>query len=111
MGLSIHYHGSISDPSRLPELIDEVRSICESLNMKFTIFKKNLPIEEYGKKEYQNEIYGIWFSPKNCEPVSMCFLSNGIMSNPLNLETFGFSDRSDYQKSLDTILQKPNMLE
>jgi len=100
MGLSIHYSGAIKDPRLLPELIDEVRSICESLKIKYRLFKTELPIEDFGKEEYRKDIYGIWFTPKNCEPVSMCFLSNGIMSNPVNLKTFGFSERTDYKKYL-----------
>jgi hypothetical protein len=75
-----------------------VQNICESIKIKYKIFETELPIEDFGKDKYRKEIYGIWFSPKNCEPVSMCFLSNGIMSNPINLKIFGFSKRSDYKK-------------
>jgi hypothetical protein len=98
MGLSIHYSGSIKDPALLPELINEVQSICESVKIKYRIFNTELPNEDFGKEEYRKDIYGIWFTPKDCEPVSMCFLSNGIMSNPANLKVFGFSKRSDYKK-------------
>jgi len=89
MGLSIHYSGCIRKPSFLPEIIREVKEIAEIYKWDYTIFKEKFPVDSFDKESHDGEIYGIVFSPPNCEPVFITFLSNGKMSSPVNLETFG----------------------
>lgn len=76
MGLSIHYAGTIRNQSSIDQLVDETSDICESMNWKYTI------IHESGEEA----VNGIVFSPENCEPVFLTFLSNERMCSPINLK-------------------------
>lgn len=90
MGLSIHYNGRIKDPDLLPELIEEVKDICEDFKWEYFILDEELPKDNYGKGFYHpEEMYGICFTPPECETVPLCFLSNGRMSSLVNLRCFG----------------------
>lgn len=75
MGLSIHYSGTIRNQSLIQQLVNETSDICVSMNWKYTI------INESGKEA----VNGIVFSPENCEPVFLTFLSNRRMCSPLSL--------------------------
>jgi hypothetical protein len=89
MGLSFHYSGNIVKPELLPELIDEVKEIVKVFNWKYTIFDQQFPEGSFLKTEYNDKIYGICFTPPECETVFISFLSNGRMSSPSHLEFYG----------------------
>jgi hypothetical protein len=76
MGSSIHYSGTIRNQSLIQQLVDEASDICISMNWKYTI------INESGKEA----VNGIVFSPENCEPVFLTFLSDNKMCSPISLE-------------------------
>jgi len=100
MGLSFHYSGSIAKPQLLPYLIEEVEEIVKVFKWKYTIFERQFPEGNYGKSDYNDEIYGICFTPPECETIFISFLSNGRMSNPHSLKLWGQSSTKQGQKFL-----------
>lgn len=88
MGLTIHYSGRFNPESSLQDMIDEVKDICEISNWEFTIFERAFPDRIDSTKDYDGKLYGIIFSPPNCEPVSLAFLSNRRLSSPLHLSAW-----------------------
>lgn len=100
MGLSFHYSGRIADRENLPDLIEEVEEIAKVFQWKYFVFDRQFPEDTIGKPEYNQRIYGICFTPPNCETVDICFLSNGRMSSPAHLKFFGKTDDQDESKYL-----------
>ena len=74
MGLSIHYSGTIRNVSLIDQLIDETSDVCASMDWKYNVIKES----------GDNGVNGIVFSPKNCEPVFLTFLTKGRMCSPIN---------------------------
>lgn len=99
MGLSIHYSGKFASKSSLSEMIKEVEDIIKVYQWKYHIYETDFPDRGF-EKVYNDKIYGISFIPPECEHVFFCFLSNGRMSSPSNLQIFGNSAKKDYQKYL-----------
>jgi hypothetical protein len=91
MGLTFHYSGSIASPDLLADLIDEVYDVVKAHNWKYKIHKDTLPTGHYGRSGYDKKIYGITFTPPDCEPVNICFLSNGRMSSKVNLALWAYA--------------------
>jgi len=100
MGLSFHYNGSIANPDLLPELIGEIEDIAKIHNWKYFIFDRQFPEDTFGKPEYNQDIYGICFTPPECETIDICFLSNGRMSSISHLKFFGKTEDQDEQTYL-----------
>lgn len=92
MGLSIHYNGRIANPDSLPQLIDEVTDICKTYKWKYLVFERQFPENTIGKEIHNQKLYGICFTPPECEMVDVCFLSNGRMSSPMLLHNWGNSN-------------------
>ena len=65
-----------------------------------TFFTYTFPANTFGKADYNQNIYGISFTPPDCETISICFLSNGKMSSPLHLQFFGKPDIKPEQEFL-----------
>jgi hypothetical protein len=87
MGLTIYYKGKFNPKASLTEMIREVCDISEIYKWRYHIFEKEFPNDNFGKKEFNEKIYGILFTPhKKSEPVKLCFLSNGIMADPFMFE-------------------------
>jgi hypothetical protein len=99
MGLSIHYSGKFNPKASLTEMINEIKDICEVYQWKYKIYETEFPKTGFTKL-YNNNIYGISFTPPKCEAIPIEFLSNGRMSSSNYLKIFGFSDNKDYQKYL-----------
>lgn len=89
MGLSFHYSGSIAKAELLPELIEEVQDIAKVYNWKYFIFERQFPENILDGNGYNQNIYGICFTPPECETISICFLSNGRMSDHVHLKFYG----------------------
>ncbi|MEX2231145.1 MAG: hypothetical protein WD824_03220 [Cyclobacteriaceae bacterium] len=100
MGLSFHYSGTFKGSIPLSEMIEEVKDIAQVNQWKYIIYEKEFPEADLEKDKYNQKIYGISFSPPECEPVFLCFLSNGKMSSPPLLEMFGRSTKQDERKYL-----------
>ena len=86
MGLSIHYRGRIKKRASLHELIEEVADISRICKWKYYILETEFPKNNAGEKKYNEKLYGIFFTPEQCEPVCFTFLSNGLMNSLLHLE-------------------------
>lgn len=101
MGLSFYYSGRFNPAMALPDLIEEVRDIASIYNWKYFVFEENFITQHIGTEKYHNEnIYGICFSPPECEPVWLSFLSNGRMSSPPNLQLWSNPDNPEYKDYL-----------
>jgi hypothetical protein len=70
-------------------MIEEVKDIAEIYQWRYNIFEDTFPAAGFGQADYNENIYGICFTPPECETVSLCFLSNGKMSDALNLKFYG----------------------
>ena len=91
MGLSIYYSGSFKKEASLAEMINEVKDIAEIYTWEFAIFNEIFPENTLGGNTYNDELYGIMFTPSNCETISLSFLSNGKMCCAPNLMFYGNS--------------------
>jgi hypothetical protein len=90
MGLSIHYYGHLSQPSRLEELITEVADISKSLGWTSQIIRE----------PNTDKLNGICFAPEGSESIFLTFLPDGRLCSPINLMC-----RDIYQENgLDTEL-------
>jgi hypothetical protein len=92
MGLSIHYSGRFNQNAVLSDLITEVKEVAEVLKWNYTIYGREFPIKGKEDQPYDGKIYGISFTPPNCETVSICFLSNYRMSNYVLLKFYGHAE-------------------
>jgi len=91
MGLSFHYSGSFNADASLRAMIEEIKDIATIYEWRYSVFEQEFPANSIGKTGYDQNIYGICFTPPGCETVSLCFLSNGKMSSPSHLQFFGNS--------------------
>ena len=106
MGLSIHYSGSIANPESLPELITEVQDIARIYDWPCVVYEREFPDNHFGGTTFTNNIYGISFTPPGCESVFICFLSNGKISGPVQLELYGTTEIVTEKKYLYIISVK-----
>jgi hypothetical protein len=90
MGLSIHYSGTIKEMALLEKLITEAGDICKSLQWDFGLLDGN----------NTDKIKGIYFSPKECEPLFLTFLPNGRLCSPVNLMNRNIYDGYTLDKEL-----------
>lgn len=100
MGLTIHYNGKFNENASLPEMIEEVKDIAEIYNWQYTIYEKQFHAASFDNDSFNDEIYGISFTPPESETVCLCFLSNGRMSGPAQLKYFGNSATESEKKYL-----------
>ncbi|MEI7504016.1 MAG: hypothetical protein WCJ61_12105 [Paludibacter sp.] len=89
MGLSFHYNGRIADKKLLPRIIEDLEDIAKLHKWKYKILNSEFPIEEVETDVHDQKVYGIFFTPPECETVFVSFLSNGRLSSPLLLEFWG----------------------
>src|SRR5450432_4083360 len=76
IGLSIHYSGSFNNQASFTEMIEELKDIPEIYKWPCHIYENRFPENRADKKAYNSSIYGISFTPPNCETIFLCFLSN-----------------------------------
>lgn len=88
MGLSIHYTGEFNSCASLSEMIEEVKDIAGIYKWEYHIFETKFPQTDFDKNNFNEEIYGISFSPPGCESVLLCFLSNGRIANPFMFQNW-----------------------
>ncbi len=100
MGLSFHYIGSIAKPELLPELIEEIQDIAKVYNWEYFIFDRQFPDNSLDVNGYNQNIYGICFTPPGSETISICFLSNGRMSNLVHLKFYGKTEEQQEHEFL-----------
>lgn len=86
MGLSFHYKGALKNPQSLKKMIEEVTDISRANQWKFHVFEDEFPNDAFTPHSHDDSIYGICFTPPECETISLTFLSNGKMCAFYNLE-------------------------
>lgn len=91
MGLSIHYSGRIKAAESLPFLIEEVSDICKVYDWKYAVYETRFPNNTFENRTSFNQIFGISFTPKNSETISLAFISNGLMVCPARIHFFADS--------------------
>lgn len=106
MGLSLHYSGRLSHPDLLAPLIEEVQDIARIYKWPFTIHHTEFPTGSFQNEAHDNRLYGISFTPPDCETVPICFLSNGSMSAASLLRFYGHSTDEEEKKYLYMISVK-----
>jgi len=92
MGLTIHYNGRFNKNAVLSDLITEVREMAETFKWKHKIYLEAFPDVNNDDQSYDGKIYGISFTPPECETVSITFLSNFRMSSNVHLMFYGQTD-------------------
>lgn len=95
MGLSIHYGGHLKNANSLPHLIEEVKDVAIASDWKYQIFETVFVGDEFSHEPSYSEIYGISFTPTNCETISITFLSNCAMVCPMRLSFMGNSEETE----------------
>ncbi len=106
MGLCIHYSGEFKQTASLSALIEEAKDIAEVYQWKYHIFNEEFDLKKLADDNHNGEIYGISFTPPECESVSFTFLSNGKMSSLLNLGAFGNSSDTKEKDYLYMVFTK-----
>lgn len=106
MGLTIHSSGKFNPNASLAKMIEEVKDIASIYNWPFYVYETAFDKKLLGKKTYNDTIYGICFTPPGSETVNLSFLSNGQMSNDVNLAFYGDSKNKDEQKYLYRLFTK-----
>ena len=96
MGLSIHYDGMFNSKASLPAMIEEVKEIAEIYKWKYHIYETTFPSYGFGTENFDKKLYGISFTPAECETVSLTFLSNGRLSSKGNLQFYGEEKDNEY---------------
>lgn len=91
MGLSIHYSGQLKDADLLMDLVKEVQDVARVYDWKCYIHDTGFPDNKFSKEISFDKIFGINFTPTNCETISIVFLSNGVMVCPSRLHFFADS--------------------
>lgn len=92
MGISIHYSGSFNKEAVLADLITEVKEVAETFKWEYHIYLEDFPLKKNVSESYDGKIYGISFTPPECETVSICFLSNYRMSSQMHYMLYGHSE-------------------
>ena len=82
MGLTIYYNCTFKPSASLKEMIEEVKDVAQAEGWKYFAFKDEFPAKAKGKKQADEEVNGILFTPPGSEPVTLCFLANGKLCNP-----------------------------
>jgi len=75
----------------LPQLIAVVEVMASAYGWEQVVYSSTFPSSHFDDT-YSDKVYGIAVIPPNCDPLFLCFLSNGRMSSPLHLESFGDSN-------------------
>jgi len=96
MGLSFHYNGTFSTQVSLSEMIEEVKDIAEACKWKYHIYETVFSSDSFGLEQFDKKLYGISFTPSECETVSLTFLSNGRLSSGANLQFYGDEKGNEY---------------
>lgn len=104
MGLSFHYKGALKNPQLLKKMIEEVTDISKANHWNYHVFEEAFPNDIFSLDSKTDFIYGICYSPPNCEPVCLTFLSSGKMCAFYNVEHSKIIDEEsdDYYISVKT---------
>lgn len=87
MGLSFHYKGALKNPLSLKKMIEEVTDIAQANHWGHHVFEDQFANDAFTAEPNHDTLYGICFSPPNCEVVCLTFLSNGKLSPFWDIES------------------------
>ena len=85
MGITIHYKGKLKEDASVSHMIEEVKDISENYNWPYDVLDTDLPQTTFPETEPDGKLYGIVFSPPDCDPVWLTFLSNRMICSVMNL--------------------------
>ncbi len=88
MGITIHYRGTLKSASSLPAMIDEVKDIAAIHEWDYDIFKTQFPPGMFGKRSFNDGVYGICFTPPYVETIDLTFLSNGRLASRWEIDYY-----------------------
>lgn len=94
--MTIHYSGRFKEGASLSKMINEVQDVAEANNWKYHVFNPEFPPDI--PPGLDKNLYGIIFSPPECEPVCLTFLSNKRMTGPTQVEHFLDAPNEDERK-------------
>ncbi len=100
MGLSFHYNGRLKADASLNEMVDEVTDLIGIFKWEYYVFEEAFLPGGFDTVKHNYKMYGICFTPQKCETVWLCCLSNGRLSNPVNLQCYGNSENKKEQEYL-----------
>ena len=106
MGLCIYYSGRIKDAESLPQLIEEVKDVATVYGWKYKVDECSFPNNTLDTQENLDSIYGISFTPPNCETISITFLSNGVMACSAGILLFGNSQNENERNNIFRLFAK-----
>ncbi len=105
MGLTIHYSGIFSAKASLSAFVEEVVDILQPLNFDYHVFETEFP-DEAENTEDLTKIYGLSFTPPNCETVSLTFLVNRRMSSSAHIRFWGNATNPEEKNYLYMLFTK-----
>ena len=77
-------------------MIEEVKYVAIAQKWEYNIFEEKFSEADYGKETFNEDLFGISFSPEECEPVCLTFLSNGAMVSIISCHIrFNLKDDSE----------------
>ena len=106
MGLTIHFTGHLHKAEYLPALIEEIKDISNVSGWKYHIYNTRFPNDTFENHTSFENIYGIDFTPTDCETVSLAFLSDGTMVCPARILFFANSENETERSFIYTISVK-----
>jgi hypothetical protein len=106
VGLSIYYSGQLKNAMLLPALIEDVKDVAQVYGWKYHTYNTHFQNDEFVASTSFDEIYGISFTPTNCETVSITFLSNGTIVCPARVKFFAHSTNAEERSWIYTVSVK-----
>jgi hypothetical protein len=98
MGLSFHFSGRLRQAENLSAMIAEVKDVSDVYGWKYRVYESRFPDDSFENQTSFENVYGISFTPTNCETVSFAFLSNGTMVSPARISFFA-EDEDETRRS------------
>ncbi|MBN2891345.1 MAG: hypothetical protein JXL97_05725 [Bacteroidales bacterium] len=105
MGLTIHYSGIFNAKASLSAFIEDVVDILKPLNFDFQVYETEFPIGIENTEDL-TQIYGLSFTPPNCETVSLSFLANRRMSSSEHVHLWGDATDDEQKRFLYKLFTK-----
>ena len=96
MGLAIHYSGRLRKTEYLPTLIEEIKDVSNVYGWKYHIFNTCFPNDAFDNHVSLENVYGVNFTPTECETISLTFLSNGTIVCPARISFFAHTQNEPY---------------
>jgi len=96
MGLAIHYSGRLRKTEYLPTLIEEIKDVSNVYGWKYHILNTCFPNDAFDNHVSLENVYGVNFTPTECETISLTFLSNGTIVCPARISFFAHTQNEPY---------------